>query len=367
MKIIEITLGRANPNRMNGVNNVVHNLSNALAKNSDEIDIEVWGLTDSKGSDDIERDFTLKVFNTFNVIPSFNQLHAIYKLRNSDVLFHFHGVYIFQFFMLSLILFFFRMPWCVTPHGGYSKNNLVRNEFFKKIYIKTIDSFYIKRSLFVHLLAKNELEDFERVFHGVDTVIIPNGVNCEKFIPSNSVSDIPNYFVFCGRLTEQKGLDRLVRGFKNYVSAGGNLDLCIIGEGDKEAFLKDFINDNNLNDRIKLVGAKFDSEKNSIISRSSAFLLTSYFEGFPIALLEAMSLNKPLVVTKETNIGDLVRDNDLGVFIENYSDDELCNALFFMENNYESFKCRPYEFVKNNYTWKQIALNMSALYREYKS
>ena len=62
MKIIHIVLGRANPNRMNGVNRVAHNLATAQVNKGS--DVSVWGITASANlpDDELERSYKTKWF-----------------------------------------------------------------------------------------------------------------------------------------------------------------------------------------------------------------------------------------------------------------------------------------------------------------
>lgn len=358
MKVVHVVLGRANPNRMNGVNNVVHNIATSL--HAKDINIEVWGITSSLGrsGDDYIRAYKLKVFNKFmfRVFPSLHLLKSILKENNKSVIFHFHGSYIIEFFILAVFLKSFGYKWLVTPHGGYSKNTLSKNSFLKNVYIKICDSIYINKSEKVQALAYQEKQDILTCFKkaSLNVIVIPNGVNIPQ-ITLNEDKLVEPYFVYCGRLHKEKGLDFLLKGYLVYVSNGGKRKLYIIGDGKEASYIKKFIESNSLRDEVKMFGALFNEDKNKVLATASAFIAPSRSEGFPIALLEALSLNLPLVVTKETNFGGIVRDNNLGIELESTSPEVISRALFHIETTPNEFYGeRPQKFVSEHYSWEVV-------------
>ena len=363
-KVIQVVIGKANPNRMNGVNNVVHNLSNELLNTT--IEVEVWGITDLHKENSLVRNYKIQFFERFKfrLFPSFSLLKKILSQNKNEVIFHFHGSYIIEFFIFTLILKVFGFSWIVTPHGGYAKNTTNKNGFLKKIYIKTLDKLYIGKAKIVHLFITQETDDFHNWFPKVTTIYIPNGVNIVQEYINHPMSIDSSYFVYCGRLSTEKGLDRLLAGYCSYVKAGGKADLLIIGDGDKRIFIEEYIKKNDLYEKIKLTGAVFGKEKNKLISKAIACIATSYSEGFPIALLEALALNKPLIVSKETNIGELVKRHNLGICLDDCNQDKVCEAFSQMEENFAMYDFKPMNFINENYTWSSIAEQFNNEYRK---
>lgn len=363
-KVIQLVVGKANPNRMNGVNNVVHNLSSEL--NNSIMDVEVWGITDLSSKNTLDRSYKLKLFERFKfrIFPSFSLIKEIINQDKGCVIFHFHGAYIIEFVVFSFLLKIFGFSWVVTPHGGYSRNSLKKNGLIKKIYIKTFDKLYIQKAKLIHMLAPQERCDFECLFPNVPTICVPNGVHVNQKLIKSPIDIGARYFVYCGRLSQQKGLDRLLNGYLSYVQTGGSAKLVIIGDGEKRDFVEDYVNKKSLSDKVKLAGAVFGEDKDKLIIQAIAFVATSYYEGFPIALLEALALNKPLIVSRETNIGDLVEDNQLGICLDNCRAETVSSALFELQDNYIEYDFRPVEFIKRNYTWHHIAEQLDDEYRK---
>lgn len=122
-------------------------------------------------------------------------------------------------------------------------------------------------------------------------------------------------FISVSRLSEEKGIGRLIH-------AAGLLSLpftfYIIGEGDQKAKLQSLVNELQLQENIFLTGEK--AEPFSGMEDADLFLMGSYYEGFPNALLEAQALGIPVIafnapggipeIISEKN-GILVDDNDI--------------------------------------------------------
>lgn len=101
--------------------------------------------------------------------------------------------------------------------------------------------------------------------------------------------------ITAGRLVFQKGHWYLVRAFAQVLEEVPDARLVILGKGELEEDLKALIRDLNLEDRVHLLG--YRNNPFSYISRSSAFVMPSLYEGFPNALCEAMACGVPVIST----------------------------------------------------------------------
>ena len=99
-------------------------------------------------------------------------------------------------------------------------------------------------------------------------------------------------FVSIGRLTEQKGMDRLI-DFLSQMKTPANL--LIIGDGPQAAALSTQINGNNLSGRISVLG--YQDNPFPLLVKATAFLLASYWEGLPNVGLESLALGKQVIAT----------------------------------------------------------------------
>ena len=90
-----------------------------------------------------------------------------------------------------------------------------------------------------------------------------------------------------GRLATQKGFDLLIRSFAQVAAVNPQWSLVIVGEGAERENLVDLAKQLAISDRVQFPGRI--SEPGSILKQADMFVLSSRYEGFPNALLEAMS------------------------------------------------------------------------------
>jgi len=96
-----------------------------------------------------------------------------------------------------------------------------------------------------------------------------------------------------GRLAPQKGFDLLIDAFARAAEDKPNWSLSILGEGPERRRLDEQIHERGLEGRVRLCG--WVSDPTAVLRNCDAFVLSSRFEGFPNALLEAMALGLPSI------------------------------------------------------------------------
>lgn len=139
---------------------------------------------------------------------------------------------------------------------------------------------------------------------GRDVVVIPNplrGVEVWRAVLSETdgnglLAKCQSYgktLLAMGRLVEQKGFDLLLDAFALVAEAHRDWQLVILGEGPLRAELERRFKALGLDSRVALPG--FMNQPESLIRGADLFVMSSRFEGFPNALLEAMAEGKPCV------------------------------------------------------------------------
>lgn len=134
-----------------------------------------------------------------------------------------------------------------------------------------------------------------RRFGGARVDVIPNPVALAPH-EAEPASGLPTpYVVGVGRLIPQKGFDVLLSAFGRIAIRHDGWHLVIAGEGTERASLMQQAARLGIADRVHLVGRVRNVE--TVVGGASMFVLSSRFEGFPNALLEAMALGVPAVST----------------------------------------------------------------------
>ena len=135
------------------------------------------------------------------------------------------------------------------------------------------------------------------------------------------------FMVAAGRLADVKQFDVMIEAFyqtKAYQDPDNRYDLVIIGEGDSRPELEERIKAND--DRVHLIGQK--SNPFPVFAAADFYLMTSKTEAFPMVLLEALSLGKPILAYDcPTGVKEIVRHQVNGLLVDNQDFEGFVKAI----------------------------------------
>ena len=124
-----------------------------------------------------------------------------------------------------------------------------------------------------------------------------------------------------GRLEKQKGYDILIRA----VAAVDGASLVLVGEGSERPGLQRLAAELGIAERI--VWAGWSDEPRRFLATFDVFVLSSRFEGFPLALLEAMLAPTAVVATDVGSVAEAVRDGETGLLVPGEDPAALASAI----------------------------------------
>jgi glycosyltransferase involved in cell wall biosynthesis len=127
--------------------------------------------------------------------------------------------------------------------------------------------------------------------------------------------------VTVGRLTEQKNQALAVRA----LAAVPDAVLLILGEGPLRDSIAAAARDAGVADRVVLGGVRPDARE--VVGAADAFVLSSTWEGLPLAVLEALAAGTPVVATAVRGVRDLVQDDESALLVPPGAADALAAAL----------------------------------------
>lgn len=128
-----------------------------------------------------------------------------------------------------------------------------------------------------------------------------------------------------GRLSPEKGFDVLINAIAQLATAGLSVDLAIVGDGDEQTRLEALIVSLGLSDQVRLLGYRADTL--DLYQAFDVFALSSYREGLPNVVLEAMALETPVVATAVAGVPALISDGDDGLLVPSGDASALAAAL----------------------------------------
>jgi glycosyltransferase involved in cell wall biosynthesis len=173
---------------------------------------------------------------------------------------------------------------------------------------------------------------------GFDTQYIPNGVPIpEPGIGSGEIEKLglrPNeYYLFLGRLVPEKRPDWTIRAFLDKCKNSARKLVITGGSSATDRYIEDLKTlAKPAGDRILFTGPIYGEAKEQLLANTRAFLLASALEGLPITLLEAMSHQRPCLVSSIPPHLDVINDRENGFLHDEDSFDSLCERMQELEN-----------------------------------
>ncbi len=187
-------------------------------------------------------------------------------------------------------------------------------DFVKKNIIKLLVKFTYQKADLIISNSKKVSNDIDKFIGTSSTFVYPGTIKRKKVKKFKKKKDKYKKIIWIGRLAREKGLEILLKSLKNLEKDRFKLD--IYGDGPLKDFLKKTITDHNLNKNVYIKGY---SEKISNILPSYDLLInTSYFEGFPNVVVEALENSVPVIVSKsEGGVYEIIDNGKFGDFFEN--------------------------------------------------
>ena len=154
--------------------------------------------------------------------------------------------------------------------------------------------------------------------------VLPNPVHWSPDLPNRSGRTTVQ-FLFLGRMCQQKGTYDLVNAFAALPDAvRARARLTLAGNGDLEAIRKLA---EPFGEQMRVLPWIDSSERERLLAQSDVFVLPSYHEGVPMALLEAMAAGLPAIVTPVGGIPEVLRHGVEGLMVEPARVKELSAAM----------------------------------------
>lgn len=172
------------------------------------------------------------------------------------------------------------------------------------------------------------------------------------------INNKKNIIVWAGRISPEKNLKLLIDSWR-LIKNKTNWELQIIGDGEQKEFLISYINKNNISN-INFLGRLNHNKVISIFEQSKILAITSFFEGFPTIITEAMNMKCCVISVKYDGYSDELLNNETGIIVNRYNShlfakklDELMHndtkLLDFQKKGYEQCKEFSKKTVTNTY------------------
>ena len=165
--------------------------------------------------------------------------------------------------------------------------------------------------------------------------ILQNPVNMPDCLPHDVqelATDGKFEFLFAGRIGERKGTYKLLGAFAKLISTCPNVHLTLAGDGElKKA--ADLAKRLDISEKITLMGWVDAHGLKNLLSSADAFILPSLNEGLPMAILEAMSWQLPIIASPVGGIPEVVIPGKTGLLINPESSESIYQAMQSLVKN----------------------------------
>ncbi|MER2190027.1 MAG: glycosyltransferase family 4 protein [Solibacillus sp.] len=219
-----------------------------------------------------------------------------------------------------------------TAHGfhffkGASKKNWLLYYPLEKIAARWTD----------HLITINE-EDYVNAqkflpkdkvsfVHGVGVEPFAETLNAEQKLQLKKELNLPLdsiVIAYVAELNTNKNHQFILRNWEKIKEINFKYELLIIGTGEVELELQEYVRTNHLQG-IHFLGFRRDVPR--LLQISDVVTLLSLREGLPKSIMEAMAVGLPCVVTNTRGLRDLIQNNETGYIIEPDDDGKLLDAF----------------------------------------
>ena len=229
-----------------------------------------------------------------------------------------------------IALFFSRIPIIVTYH------NVLWNEKWYTFLHKFLN-IILRKKVKEHIFVSKDVQKFYKKIENLDGKVIYNGIDTNKFYFRKKIDKNKKNLLFVGRLIERKGVSDL---FEIMKELDKDYKLTICGVGQLEDYIKSHLKEN-----IHFIKT---SDTSPLYRKHSLLLLPSYWEGFALVILEAISSGLPVIAYHSPGL----IENPLKDYITfvRYKDiDKFVDKIRNFEYNYTQFK-KARQLIEKNFS-----------------
>jgi glycosyltransferase involved in cell wall biosynthesis len=362
MRILHVVPTYLPARRYGGPIVAVHGLCRALAARGHEVtvfttNVDGDGTSDVPLAQPVERDGV-----QVHYFPSpFPRLYFSPAMRRAlaasagtfDVV-HSHAVWLWPGIAAGKAAAAAQVPFVISPRGMLVPE-LIRQKsrLVKSAWLALVERQNFARASAIHFTSQLEQEEAGRI--GVplpSPFVVPNGID---LVPRPAATREERTLVFLGRINWKKGLDRVIEALPGI---DGRL---VIAGNDEESLtprLQALAAQHGVADRVEFAGPVYGEAKWALLARATLFVLLSTSENFGNAVLEALMMETPVVLSEGVGLaGDVLRADAGIVGVEGVP------TLLGDAARRAAMGQRGRALVESRFTWPEVAREMEDAYR----
>jgi glycosyltransferase involved in cell wall biosynthesis len=200
------------------------------------------------------------------------------------------------------------------------------------------------------IYSENLIKEWEMErFRNKITVEHRHFLDFNRFKIIKKYNERENLIGYIGRLSNEKGA-------MNFVKYNNDFKFIICGEGILDSEIKEYLKDNNLNGKVKVLNWISHDEIPDYLNELKLLVIPSYTEGLPNIMLESMACGTPVLATPVGAIPDIIKDENNGfIMVDNSPKCIRKNILKIMDyHKINEILENAFILVENEYTQESV-------------
>jgi glycosyltransferase involved in cell wall biosynthesis len=259
-----------------------------------------------------------------------------------------------------------RLPCVVTVHGVFAERGVAIN-FVQQAYLRSIGLAALREADKVVCLTRRNMAEIEELGCPPDKIrLVPNAVDIELFKPCTERE--PYLIVWVGRFVPEKGVEYLVEAARIVSEKCPNAKFLLIGYGQLKKKIIRMATDYRLLGKSIVVAGPLNREHIAeILGKATVFVFPSLREGMPIALLEAMACELPVVVSDFPGVRDVIKHKENGLLVAPKNPRQLSNAILHLLSDEETRRSlgeNARRMIMKTHSWETVTRALETVYYE---
>jgi glycosyltransferase involved in cell wall biosynthesis len=343
------------------------------------VNIEIFGAKDEGIEQDLQLwlPFQPKIYKIIGPRSFGFSPNLVYTLKRSNAqLLHLHVLWLYP----SIASLRSNIPFITTINGMLDEWAIKNSSFKKKIAFTLYEKAALQKAGCLQANTIKEYNDIRKFGLKNPVCIIPNGVDLPEDIAhlklkepawQKLINEDKKILLYLGRIHPKKGLSNLIKSWKKAIDKktnGSNQWNLVIAGWDQEGYeqeLKRLVKESGMEKSVHFIGPQFNETKELAFAHANAFVLPSFSEGLPMAVLEAWAYELPVLITPQCNLPEGYEYN-AALLIEPAVEsitDGLIKLFALSETELKKIGTKGKQLVIQKFNWNNVAEQMHRIYK----